>query len=377
MWKVPLFELNYDLAESSAVADVLESRWLTMGEQIHSFEQQFSTFLGEQVHSTAVSSCTAALHIALLSAGVGEGDEVIIPALTFVADANVVRMCGATPVLADCSSLENWNVSAKTIAARITDKTKAVIIVHFAGYPCDMAAIQALCKTQKLLLIEDVAHAPGARYQGQACGTFGDMACFSFFTNKNLSIGEGGMFVTRKESIDRQAQYFRSHGMTTLTLDRHKGRAISYDVQQPGLNYRMDEIRAALGLVQLGKLLEANQRRGDLVKRYQQQLEICTRLEVPFQQLNDVIPSYHIFPVLLDTSVDRVAVIERLRQAGIQSSIHYPSFREFTAYQASIFPETPVADEVSRRVLTLPLFPTMTLDQVDWVASNLVEACTQ
>ncbi len=372
MWKIPLFELNYDTAESSAVMAVLDSQWLTMGEQINSFEHEFSNFLGGSVHSIAVTNCTAALHMAMLLAEVGKGDEVIIPALTFIADANVVAMTGATPVLADSVSYDDWNVSAETIAEKITAKTKAVIVVHFAGYPCEMDEIIALCDERNLLLIEDVAHAPGATYKGKACGTLGDIGCFSFFTNKNLSIGEGGMFVTTDSDINQKARYLRSHGMTTLTLDRHKGRAISYDVAQPGLNYRMDEMRAALGLVQLRKLPQNNQQRGELVQRYGDLLADVKGVSVPFLEMHDIEASYHIFPILLDASIDRIAVIEALKKDGIQSSIHYPSFREFTAYKAMDFPATPIADEISQRELTLPLYPNMTFTQLDLVVESLI-----
>ena len=374
MWRVPLFELNYDDRESSAVSNVIASRWLTMGEQIASFENAFSEMIGTDVSSVAISSCTGALHIALLAAGVGPGDEVIIPALTFVADANVVALSGARPSVADCSSLDDWNVSAASIADRITERTRAVIVVHFAGYPCDMDDIVSLCRDKNLVLVEDVAHAPGASYKGRTCGNMGDIGCFSFFTNKNLSVGEGGMLVTSNERFYQQARYYRSHGMTSLTLDRHKGRAVSYDVMQPGLNYRMDEMRAALGLVQLEKLPEANASRGALVKRYRERLEGVDQVQVPFQDLGDVQPAWHIFPVLLGGGVDRLAVMEHLKSAGIQSSIHYPSFRDFTAYKSHDFAPTPIADEVSRRELTLPLFPTMAFDQVDLVVDELCGA---
>ena len=374
MWKVPLFELNYDETELRAAADVIASRWLTMGERIDAFEQAFAEFLGGEVEATAVSSCTAALHMAVLMAGVGPGDEVIIPALTFVADANVVAMTGATPVLADSVSLDDWNVSAETIRARITGRTRAVIVVHYAGYPCAMDEIVALCRERDLFLIEDVAHAPGASWRGSACGVMGDVGCFSFFSNKNLSIGEGGMLVTADPELHQRARHLRSHGMTTLTLDRHKGRAISYDVVRPGLNYRMDEIRAAIGLAQLEKLVEANRRRGELVRFYVERLAGCEGVDAPFQSLGDVEPAWHIAPVLLDEAIDRERVIGCLREQGIQSSIHYPSFRAFSAWRDHEFPPTPVADRISDRVLTLPLFPTMTFDQVDAVVEALMDA---
>jgi dTDP-4-amino-4,6-dideoxygalactose transaminase len=182
--------------------------------------------------------------------------------------SNVVRMAGAVPVLADCKSFVDWNLDPVDVEREITPQTKAVMIVHYAGYPCDMDALVALCKAHGLYLIEDCAHAPGATYKGRSCGTFGDVACFSFFTNKNLSVGEGGMYVVRDEKLHQTGRYLRSHGMSTLTLDRHKGRAVSYDVLQPGLNYRMDEMRAALGIVQLGKLKDAYEERRKLTEHY-------------------------------------------------------------------------------------------------------------
>ena len=375
MWKVSLFELNYDNKESEAVADVLASGWITMGECTQNFERQFAEVLGAGSLATAVSSGTAALHIAMLALGIGQGDQVIVPALTFIADVNVVRMAGAVPVTADCVSLGDWNIDPADLEKKITPRTKAVMIVHYAGYPCDMEALTTLCRERGLYLIEDCAHSPGAAYRGQSCGTFGDVACFSFFTNKNLSVGEGGMVVTRDEGLHQKCRYLRSHGMSTLTLDRHRGRAVSYDVLQPGLNYRIDEMRAALGVVQLKKLEAANKERRRLTERYHGALSSVKGLSIPFLDHADSLPSYHIYPVLLDEGVDRLAVIESLKQRGIQSSIHYPSFKEFTAYREELGRyETPIADAISRRELTLPLYPTMGDEAVDLVVDALQHA---
>jgi dTDP-4-amino-4,6-dideoxygalactose transaminase len=346
-----------------------------MGEKTKSFENAFGSFLGDGALCTAVANGTAALHMALLAAGIGPGDEVIVPSLTFVADINVVRMVGASPVLVDCTSYDDWNISPEGIAAGITPRTKVALAVHYAGYACDMEAIAAAILEKSngthIYLIEDAAHAPGADYKGRACGVLGDIGCFSFFTNKNLSIGEGGMYVTRSQELHERGRHLRSHGMSTLTLDRYKGRAISYDVIEPGLNYRMDEIRAAIGLVQLQKLPEANHRRGELVKRYRELLADIPRLSVPFSHYRFGEPSYHIMPILLDKGVDRAAVIAGLQENGIQSSIHYPPFQEFTAYKGSGLADTPIATDISKRELTLPLFPTMSVDQVELVCSTL------
>jgi dTDP-4-amino-4,6-dideoxygalactose transaminase len=371
MWKVQLFKLNYDEREPQAVKDVVEGGWITMGEKSKEFEDNFATMLGDDVNCTAVSSATAALHMSLLALGIKEGDEVIIPAQTFVADINVVRMVGATPILADCESYEDWNISARSIEKVMTSKTKAVIILHFAGYPCQMDEIMALCKEKDVALIEDCAHAPGAKYKGQSVGTFGEYGAFSFFTNKNLSVGEGGMLTTKDKELDQQAKYFRSHGMTVLTLDRHKGRAITYDVAQSGLNYRIDEMRSALGLIQLDKLEDANAQRKVLVERYVERLSNTKELSIPFLNLKDIESVYHIFPILLDANIDRIALIGKLKEDGIQSSIHYPAFKDFTAFKDIGLNEAAIAEDIATRELTLPLYPTMSLDEVDLVCDSL------
>lgn len=371
MWRVPLFDLDFDNREEDAVLTVLRRRWLTMGEETQAFEQEFGAMLGHETQCLAMSSCTAALHAAMHMLGVGPGDEVIIPALTFVADANAVAMCGATPVLADCESLQDWNVSVTTITRALTPRTKAVLVVHYAGQPCDMAPIATLCRERGLPLIEDVAHAPGATYRGRQCGTLGDLACFSFFSNKNLSCGEGGMLASRDGDHIRQARLFRSHGMTTLTLDRHKGRADSYDVLTPGLNYRMTEMSAALGRVQLAKLHANNKRRRQLATLYAAQLDAMPGLSRPWPNgTEDCCSAHHILPVLLPPAVDRTTLMASMRNRGVQTSIHYPDMQRFTAYEG-LLQGAPVAAEICTRELTLPLFPTMTEAMVHEVVSTL------
>ena len=374
MWKIPLFDLDYGDKEREAVLEVLDSKWLSSGAKTKEFEENFSFYLGSDIKATAVSSATAALHISLLIAGVKEGDEVIISGLTFVADANVVRMCNATPVFCDVNSLEDWNPSIEDIKTKVSEKTKAVIVVHFAGYPIeDIKELAEFCKQKNIYLVEDVAHAVGASYDAQMCGAFGDMACFSFFSNKNLSTGEGGMFVTKNEEFDKKAKLFRSHGMTSMTIDRHEGRSISYDVVQPGLNYRIDEIRCALGLVQLEKLESNNTKRKRLVEHYV--MNMCDDITVPFVNMSEkTISSYHIFPILLPKDSNRVDVMNRLKEKGIQTSIHYPSFKDFSYYKKYCSSALKNVDEISKRVLTLPLYPELSLKMVDEVLDALMGA---
>ena len=378
-WKIQLFKLNFDEKETLAASKVVEGGWLSMGEETINFEKGFSSFLGQDVYCKAVSNGTAALHMALLALDVGADDEVIIPSLTFVADINVVKLVGATPVLADARNLDDWNMSLETIKEKVTDKTKAIIIVHYAGYPCkDILAISKFCNDKGIALIEDVAHAPGATVDEKKCGTFGAIGCFSFFSNKNLSIGEGGMVSTMCPGLHKKLGYLRSHGMTTLTLDRHKGRSITYDIAQPGLNYRMDEMRSAIGSVQLKKLPDGNLRRGELTQRYRYNLS-ATSVMIPFEEQPRNIESvYHILPILLPEGTDRVLVIGALKEKGIQSSIHYPPFWDFSAFKGQFEQDdSPITAEICSRQLTLPLFPSMTDQEVDQVTSALIEAINE
>ena len=383
MWRIQLHKINYDEREYQAVREVLDSGWLTISHKTHDFEAAFSDFLKFDAQCLAVSSCTAALHMALLACGIRGGDEVITPALTFIADQNVVQMAGAENILADISSMEDWSMDPDDIEARITRKTRAVMVVHYAGYACDMDRITDICRRHNLLLIEDCAHTPGADYcvssEEQASeklsrplGTFGDISAFSFFCNKNISVGEGGMVVTRNHELFAKLKKLRSHGMSVPSFDRYKGRAISYDIESPGLNYRIHEISSALGLVQLQKLEDANNKRKNLTEHYFKRLDGIPSISIPYRYFSRGKPSYHIMPILLSDSINRTAVIESMRQDGIQTSIHYPSIQGFSAYRNKIN-STPRAEYVCAHELTLPLYPDMTNNDVDIVCDALIK----
>jgi len=374
IWKIPLFDLNYGQEETDAVMEVLRSKWLTSGPKTKAFESEFGTYLGKDIRCCAVSNGTAALHIALLCAGVGPGDEVIIPGLTFVADLNTVMFTGATPVLADIKSFEDWNMDPASVEICITSATKAVIAVHYAGWPCDMAELSDLCKENNLCLIEDAAHAPGGSYQCQKCCTLGDIGCISFFSNKNLSTGEGGMITAKNPAHIEKAMLLRSHGMTSMTIDRHEGRTISYDVIMPGLNYRIDEIKAALGIVQLKKLDQSNEKRLLLIERYIERLNHIRQIQIPWKNF----PSHkkssgHIFPVLLDSNVNRAAFIEHLKKKGIQTSIHYPAMNGFSFYKKKLRALTPKSDAISARMVTRPLYPDLSLEDLYFITRTIKE----
>jgi dTDP-4-amino-4,6-dideoxygalactose transaminase len=371
MWRVQLFKLNYDDQEQRAVKEVLDSAWLTMGQKTLDFESAFSKFMGNNTQCLAVSNGTAALYMALLACNIKAGDEVITPSLTFIADQNTTQFTGAINVLADIASLEDWSMDPQEIETRITSRTKAVMIVHYAGYACDVDKIVAICNRHNLYLIEDCAHAPGSDYKGRPLGTFGDVAAFSFFSNKNLSVGEGGMVVTQNPEIYKKLKNLRSHGMTIPSFDRYKGRAVSYDVEYPGFNYRIDEIRSALGLVQLRKLDTANQRRKELVEYYFKRLDGISLITIPYRHFSRGTPNYHIMPILLDENTKRNKVIESMKQDGVQTSIHYPAIQQFSAYKDRVN-STPIAEYVSAHELTLPLYPIMTFEEIDIVCDALL-----
>ena len=376
MYKIPLFKLNYDEKEKIAVEKVISTHWLTMGEKTLELEKKFSKFLGNKNKCIAVSSCTAAIHLSLLAANVKSNDEVIVPSLSFVAQINIIKNIGAKPILIDCCSLDNWNMNTSLIVKSITRKTKAIIILHYAGYPCLITEeLRSLCTKKNIIIIEDVAHAPGAEFNKKKCGTLGDIACFSFFSNKNISAGEGGIIATNNQELEKKVRYMRSHGMTTLSLDKVKGRSANYDVLYPGLNYRIDEMRSALAIVQLNKLKKANSLRKKHTNLYIKLLN-NTEIKLPFlNEKNSIKSAYHILPILLPKNINREKVMKELQELGVQTSIHYPAFWSFSIYK-NLFNKNnyPICEEICKRQITLPLFPNMKAEDINLVCKKLLRA---
>lgn len=372
-WKVPLFDVTFGPEEHEAVHRVLESGWISMGPETEQFELEFAQYLGAK-HAVAVSSGTAALHLALLALGIGPRDEVIVPSLTFVATANAIVYVGATPVFADITSLDDWNISPQDIERKITPRTRAVIVVHYGGFPCQMHRINAIAQAHGLKVVEDAAHAPGATFQGKKIGTWGDAGCFSFFSNKNMTTGEGGMVVTANDAVAAKVRILRSHGMTTLTWDRHQGHSFSYDVVATGYNYRMDEIRAALGRVQLSKVDENNRKRRDFTRKMREALNNADSIALPFCSHDLDESSSHIFPILLESECLRGPFMSRLKESGIQTSIHYPPVHKFAAYNNYGQNDLTITEEVCSREVTLPLFPSFVAEQREMVVCAVKSA---
>jgi dTDP-4-amino-4,6-dideoxygalactose transaminase len=293
--------------------------------------------------------------------------------LTFVATSNAVLYTGAKVRFADILGPEELNISPEEIEKQIRPNTKAIIVVHYGGYPCHMPKIMALAKKYGLSVIEDAAHAPGAELAGQALGTWGDIGCFSFFSNKNLSTGEGGMVATDRSDLADRIRLLRSHGMTSLTWDRHQGHAHTYDVVDLGYNYRIDEVRSALGLVQLSKLDKNNSRRQTITEGYWDKLQ-GSGVELPFRNTPGS-PAYHIFPILLPTGVDRSKFIASLKNAQIQTSIHYPPIHCFSYYR-NLYSDIklPRTEDAASREVTLPLYPTMSDEQLELVINHVTSS---
>ena len=370
-YKYPVSDIDFDQREFEAVNKIIASKWLTMGEVTKAFEDEFARSIGVK-HAIAVVNGTAALHLAIKGLGITNGDEVIVPSLTFVATANAVIYVNAKPIFADIASSDNWNISPEDIEKKISSRTKAIIVMHYGGYPCDMDSINSIAKKHNLFVIEDAAHAPGAEYNGNKCGSLGDVACFSFFSNKNMTTGEGGMITTEDDALSKKIRLMRSHGMTLLTLDRPKGHAFSYDVIELGHNYRIDEIRSALGLVQLNKLEANNQKREVLTNRYRKNLAEINWLSSPFKNQSHK-PAYHLFPILCP-KVKREDFMKYLRSRGIQTSIHYPPVHLFSFYRQKFSTkegDLPLTEAIARKEVTLPMSPILTIENIDRIVEEI------
>jgi dTDP-4-amino-4,6-dideoxygalactose transaminase len=396
--RIPLSDLDYGSEEENAVLRVLKSKWVSMGPETKAFEEEFAALTGTR-HAQAVANGTAALHLAFLALGLQPGDEVIQPAVNFVATANMSKAVGATPIFGDILSAEEPTLDPIAVERLVTSRTKAVVVMHFGGHPCRMAEISALCTKNNLALVEDACHAVGAEFidaqtrppHGLRAGNLGDIACFSFFSNKNIAVGEGGMVTTDRDDLAEKIRLLRSHGMSTLTWDRHRGHAATYDVLANGYNYRTDDIHSALGRAQLAKLVRNNQRRRECLALYFQELSpleergwvipFKRKLEIADQTRGQNMQSLHaahLMTVVAPNAETRWRCAEALKTAGIQTSLHYPLVQNFSAFfienQSDGFPR---ARQFCETVITLPLHPNLQANEVSFVCEQLLTAAAQ
>ncbi len=371
-WKVTLADNTIDEQEIQAVCDVLRSRWLSVGPVNREFERSFAAALGVP-DAVAVSSGTAALHLAVTTLGLRPGDEVIMPSLTFVSTAATTALHGGTPVFADVVSDSDLTVSPDDVRRLISPRTRAIIAVHYAGFAADMAALCAIAAEHGLTLIEDAAHAPCVRADSGMLGALGDIGCFSFYATKNITTGEGGMVVARDQDVLDRIRLTRAHFIATSSWDRMGRTSAGYDVDGIGLNYRPTEISAALGRIQLAKLAADRARRSSLVALYRAALSEVPGLVMPFAGRGGD-TAHHLMAVLLPAGADREAVREGLAAAGVQSSVHYPPTHTFSYYVRTFGSDRrplPVTDAIAPRLLSLPLHARMTDNDALLVADTL------
>lgn len=345
------------MEERAAVVAALESGWITTGDRVRTFERAFAECHGAE-DAVAVNSCTAALHLLLEALEIGPGDEVLVPSLTFVASVNAILYAGAKPVLVDIEGLDRPLMSVEAAAEKVTPRTRAIMLMHYAGHMAEADPWRELAARYDLLLIEDAAHAVGVA----GVGAYGDGAAFSFYGNKNMTTAEGGMvLMQRPRDLDRVRQ-MRSHGMTRSALERLDTRTPHYDVDMLGFNYRMDEIRAAIGLAQLAKLDDMNRQRASLVGLYEERLgRLSQRHEgLRMPRPRSGVSAHHILPVVLPPGIDRNAVSNAMQISGVQTTIHYPPVHMLSYYKAR-YPDLslPITEDFYRRELTLPLHPKM------------------
>ena len=371
---IPFHRYSFNHLEEEAVIQTLRSGWITRGPKVEAFEQALCEYTHAN-HALGLNSCTAGLHLALLSLDLQPGDEVITTPLTFVATVNMIVRCGAKPVLADIDP-NTLNISVEAIEKAITPKTKAIIPVHLGGQPCDMDSIMALAKSHNLFVIEDAAHAIGAEYKGIKIGTIADVTVFSFYANKNITTGEGGMLTTQNSELMERLRPLALHGLSKDAWKRFsEGGYQHYLVEEPGFKYNMTDIQAALGIVQLAKCDDLISARTKAAIYYQSNIS-NPLLKIP-TEIPHIRNPYHLFMILLDTerlSIGRDQVINLLHQKGIGSAVHYIPIHFHPFYQR-LLPEArahlPIASDIANRTLSLPLFPALTESEQDYIIESL------
>ncbi|MEO3930158.1 DegT/DnrJ/EryC1/StrS family aminotransferase [Micromonosporaceae bacterium B7E4] len=364
-WKVALADTTVGAAEIDAVTQVLSTRWLSAGETTRAFEREFARALGVP-DAVAVSSGTAALHLAALALDIGPGDEVVMPSLSFVAAAEVTAMLGAVPVFADVRSDTDLTIDPDDVRRVLSGRTRAIVAMHYGGFPADLARLRALADTHGLALVEDAAHAPAVRVRDRMAGTVGDLGCFSFHPAKNITTGEGGMVVaTDPERLDR-VRATRSHRMVRTG-------GVGYDVTGVGLNYRPTEMSSALGRVQLARLADDRARRRAVRATYEQMLRNAPGVAVPFtDHAGD--SAHHLLAVLVPAGL-RDEICRQLAVEGVQTTLHYPPTHRFShyrkAYRGAHRP-LPVTERVAARLVSLPMHARMSTEDAAFVASTAI-----
>lgn len=373
--QVPFFVPDISEAEIASVVETLRSGWLTTGPKVKQFEDEFAEYVGAR-HAVAVNSATAALHLGLEAVGVSRDDEVIVPTMTFAATAEVVAYLGARPVLVDCLD-DTLNIDPAAVRAAITPRTKAIIPVHYGGQPCRMDELHAIAAEHDLAVIEDAAHALPASYEGRPIGGLSAVSCFSFYANKTITTGEGGMATTNDDALAQRIRTMRLHGMSKGAWNRFAAKgAWYYEILDAGFKYNLTDIAAAIGLGQLSRCDDFRRERLRVVERYNRGLANLDEIRRPVSRDRDK-SAWHLYVIRIDhdrLKIDRNEFIEQLAKREIKTSVHYtplhmhPYYTRTYGYQNDDFP---VALAAYEQIISLPIFPKMTDEQVDYVVDSV------
>jgi len=374
-FRVPFFRPHITKEDREAVFSALDKSLLTDGPKLREFERDFAKLVGSRF-AMGVSNATSALHLSLKALNIKNGDEVIVPDITFVATANAVLLSGATPILADVN-LDNLNISTSSIKKNITSRTKAIIPVHMAGKACDMIEIKKIAKKFNIFVVEDCAHAIGTKFMGKHVGTFGDIGCFSFYPTKNITTIEGGMIVSNNQNVERYIKRARNHGITKSLVQRYEeGMPWEYDIKEPGYNYRLDEIRASLGIIQLRRLKKLNKLRHNAVRYYNSKLANVSGIITP-KILKNGEDAHHLYIIRITEKfvLGRNELFKKLLEERISTTVHYKPLHRFSIFKkyARKYGGLENSNKLYTELLSLPLFPTITRKEQDIVICSILK----
>lgn len=368
---IPFFKIHYDNRELASVTKVIKSGNLSMGKKTQLFENELEKKLRLKKNNiAAVSNCTVALHLALVSSRVRPGDEVLCSSLTFVADANCIRYVGAKPVFVDINSGNDLNISIENLKKKLTKKTKAIIMTHYAGFPCDIEAIRKIANERNLTLIEDACHTIFSKYKKKYFGTYGDYGVFSLYGNKNITTGEGGLIISNQKNI-KKIKKLRNHGIEKSIQERFQQKNPVYEIRNLGYNYRYDDIRSAIAIEQLKKIDFINYRRKQIANNYRKLIkEKLSNIIIPFEKYFSEDFSYHLFVIILPKEINRNKLIKFLFKEGIETSVHYQPIHKFKLYHRNKF-KLKNLDMIYKRILSLPIYPDLKLSEQKKIISKI------